>query len=238
MAFVPSFNSRLYVGPLHFSVFARGFSFTGDRAMLDTTTLVDTSYQFIPGQDSGTATLDLLLDGSGAATGEFALLNTWKSTPQVVTLAPSGMTRASETWLILGNESSATMNSPVAEVVSASVAIQCDGSQDAGVVIDPETAISANTNGTAVDNGAATSNGGVAHLHVTAFSGLTSDSVIVEHSTDNVSFTTLGTFASVTGTTSERLVIAPGTTVNRYVRVRDAITGVGTCTRAVAFARR
>jgi hypothetical protein len=42
----------------------------------------------------------------------------------------------------------------------------------------------------------------------------------------------------VTGTGSERLVIAPGTTVNRYLRIRDDVTGTGSCTRFVSFARR
>lgn len=238
MAFVASFKSRLYVGTAAFANFTRGFSFTGTRAMLDTTTLADTSAQFIPGQDSGTASLDLLFDTDTTTGGEFSILTAWKNTPQVVTLAPSGTTRGSEAWLLLGNDASVAASSPVGDVVTASVDITCDGPQDPGVVLEDLTAISANTNGTSTDNGAATANGGVAHLHVTAYSGLTNDTIVLEHSTDNSVFATLGTFATVTGTTSERLVIAAGTTVNRYVRIRDAITGVGTCTRTVSFARR
>jgi hypothetical protein len=122
--------------------------------------------------------------------------------------------------------------------VKASGSVITSEGIDFGVVIDPETAITVDTNGTAVDNGASTANGGVAHLHVTAFSGLTSNSVIVEHSTDNAAWSTLGTFTLVTGTTSERLLITAGTTVNRYLRVRDDVTGTGSCTRIVTFNRR
>ena len=121
--------------------------------------------------------------------------------------------------------------------MSVSGSYNTDGQVGYGVIIDPLTAITVDTNGTAVDNGASTANGGIAHLHITAFSGLTSNSVIVEHSTDNISFATLGTFTLATGLTSERLVIAAGTTVNRYVRVRDDVTGTGSCTRIVSFAR-
>jgi len=238
MAFVPSYSSRLYVGPLGWSIYAKGFSAQDETAMLDTTALVDTSKQFIPGQANATATLDSMLDGSGAAGSQFITINTWKSTPQVVTLLPQGGSRGAVAELLIGNQSQATITSTPNDVVMVSHSLQVDGGLSYGVVIDPETAITVDTNGTAVDNGAATSNGGVAHLHVTAFSGLTSNSVVLEHSTDNISFATLGTFTLYTTTTSERLVIAAGTTVNRYVRVRDDVTGTGSTTRIVSFARR
>jgi hypothetical protein len=238
MAFVASLNSRFYVASAAWAAYARGYSQQVDTDMLEITTLADAAKAFIPGQLSGTVSLDLLLDTAAAAGGEFATMNTWKTTPQVVTFAPRGTTRGNETWNILANQSQASVMSAVADVVTAAVTIQADGSVDAGVVLDPETAITANTNGTSVDNGAATTNGGVGHLHVTAFSGLTSDSVVVEHSTDNSAWSTLATFTSVTGTTSERLVVAAGTTVNRYLRIRDAVTGTGSCTRFVSFARR
>ena len=57
--------------------------------------LVDTAHQFIPGQTNGTISLDLLLDGSGATPSEFITITNWLSTPQVVTLNPSGTTAGS-----------------------------------------------------------------------------------------------------------------------------------------------
>lgn len=238
MAFVASYNSRLFVGAAQWASYARGFTYNDDTAMLDVTTLVDTSKQYIPGQRTGTVSLDLLLDTAATAGGEFATLNTWKGTPQVLSLTPSGTARSAETWLLQANQSNATVTAPVADVVTAAVSIQCDGGVDAGVVLDPTTAITATTSSTSVDNTTSTSNGGVAHLHVTAYSGLTSNTITVEHSTNNSTWATLGTFTVVSGTTAERLVIAAGTTVNRYLRVTDTIVGVGSCTRFVSFARR
>ncbi len=238
MAFVPSFKSRLLVGSQSWSAYTRGFTLTDDTAMLDVTTIVDTAKQYIPGLEDSNLSLDLLLDASGAATSQFALMNTWKSTPQAVTVAPEGVTAGSALWLLLGNQADSTISAPVADVVSASMNIQADGGAEAGVSIEAETAITTDTNGASVDNGAATSNGGVAHLHVTAFSGLTNDVLTIEHSTNNSVWATLGTFATVSGLTSERLVIASGTTVNRYLRIVDNVTGTGSITRAVSFARR
>ena len=231
-----STSSRIFVGNLGWHAYATGYSFDDTTAMLDVTTLVDTSAKFIPGVESGTLSVDTILDT--ATSTNFAASTTWKGTPQVVTLLPVGATRGSASVQVIGNQGTFTINSAMNDAVKASGAIVTDGGIDFGVVIDPETAITADTNGTSVDNGASTSNGGVAHLHVTAFSGLTSNSVIVEHSTDNSVWATLGTFTLVTGTTSERLTIAASTTVNRYLRIRDDVTGSGSCTRIVTFARR
>lgn len=236
MAYLASFNSRLYVGSLAWAVYSRGFSFNDTVEMLDITCLPDTSKKFTPGLESATVSHDMLLDT--ATSGNFATLNTWKGTPQVETLLWAGTARGTECLMVQANQSSFTVTSPVADVVQATGEVQCDTGIDFGVVLDPESAVTTTATTTAVDNGAATANGGVAHVHVTAFSGLTSNTITIEHSTDNSAFSTLGTFTAVTGTTSQRLVIAAGTTVNRYVRVKDTVVGVGSTSRIVTFARR
>ena len=238
MPFASAQVSRLYVGLLQFSGYTKGYNLAYQSEMLDVTVLTSTSKEFIPGQESATFNVDMLLDNAATASSQFGILYTAKSTPQVVTLAPSGTARGAETWQVQSNELNFNTSAAVGDVVSATVAFQSDGLVDPGVVIDPETAITVDTNGTSVDNTAATSNGGVAHLHVTAYSGLTSNSIILEHSTNNSVWTTLATFTLVTGTGSERLVVAPGTTVNRYLRIRDDVTGTGSCTLFVSFARR
>lgn len=238
MPFASAQVSRLYVGLLQFSGYTRSYNLSDQTEMLDVTVLTSTAKEFIPGVEMATLTVDMLLDNAATASSQFGILYTAKSTPQVVTLAPSGTARGAETWQVQSNELNFNTSAAVADVVGVTAAFQSDGLVDAGVVLDPETAITIDTNGTSVDNTAATSNGGVAHLHVTAYSGLTSNSIIIEHSTNNSTWTTLATFTSVTGTGSERLVVAAGTTVNRYLRIRDDVTGTGSCTRFVSFARR
>lgn len=80
------------------------------------------------------------------------------------------------------------------------------------------------TAGTAVDDGAGTAFGAQAYLQVTAFSG-TSVDILVEHSTDNVTFTTLIDFGAQSAVGASRVAVSNTTTVNRYVR---ATTGTGT----------
>ena len=63
----------------------------------------------------------------------------------------------------------------------------------------------------------------------------------IQHSTDNSTFVDLVTFTVVgsTTTTQERIVVAAGTTVNRYLRAQSTVAGTtGSITPIVAFARR
>lgn len=94
--------------------------------------------------------------------------------------------------------------------------------------------------GTAVDNGALTSNGGVATLHVPAIAGAAPNVVYkVQHAAVST-YADLVTFTAVTAANSfQRIEVAPGTTVNRNLRV--TITNGGTTssvTGVVVFARR
>ena len=118
---------------------------------------------------------------------------------------------------------------------------QSTSGAETGIVVENLTSVSVTGNGTARDSGIAggTTNGGVAHLHITAWSGVTSSIVTIEHSVDGATaWATLVTFASATAITSERVVVAPGTTVRRHLRVVDTLTGTPVYTRGVFFARR
>ena len=239
MAFVPGYNSRYYVGSMRFSVYGRELSAQVTANQLDVTTQEDRAKLYQYGHKDGSASISMLLDTAYAAQSQFAILNSWTGSSQVCTFGFDGLSLADEAWLINGNQSSVTFDSPVGDVHGCTVQIQPDGPIDWGYVIDAETAITVDTNGAAYNSGASSTNGGVAHLHVTAFSGLTNNVITIEHSTNgSTGWATVGTFATVTGVTSERLVIAPGTTVNQYLRVVDNVTGTGSNTRIVTFARR
>ena len=241
MAFVPSYNSRLLYGPLALAGYARNVQHGWQADMLDVTTLADRAKVMIPGQDTSTLTVDMLLDSDGSASGQWTQLAALKGTgAYAFTLAPNGLTFGSECWMVQAIDTSFSASASQAATVDLAIAAQTDGSTDFGVTLeDGATAITADGNGTARDNGAASSNGGVAHLHVTAFSGLTNNVVTIEHSVDGAtSWATLATFSTHSGLTSERVVVAAGTTVRRYLRVVDNVTGTGSTNRVVAFARR
>jgi hypothetical protein len=240
VTFTASHLSRVAVGLINLSGTARGYSVSKQTEMLDTTVLTDTAKTFIPGQNTGTFSLDMLLDADPTANAQFDVLTDWTAAAAYpITFAPVGFSTGSLAVLINGLQTDLTTQAAVGSVITASATGQGTGATDVGVMLEDFTAATIDANGTARDNGAATANGLVAHLHVSAFSGLTNNIVTIEHSVDgSTSWAVLVTFATITGVTSEHVEIAAGTTVRRHLRVVDNVTGAGSCTRAVAVARR
>ena len=234
MAFVSSQKSRVFAGSFAYAAYARSYQAATTTTMLDVSTLADTAQAFIPGQTDSTSSIAVLYDTTSFAHGA-----TWRSTETLpVTFAPSGTALSDECFMADSILTEFSTNAPLADVVAGNLSTTNTGPAVVGEVIAAFAAITATGNGTSVDDGASSANGGVAHLHVTAFSGLTSNTIKIEHSANNSTWATLGTFTAVTGTTSQRLTIAAGTTVNRYLRVVDTVVGTGSCTRIVTFARR
>lgn len=239
VSFVPAQKTRLLLGHLNLSGYSRGLNQATQVQMLDRTVFTDTATTYLAGLDTSTASIDMLLDTDATADGQFDALHDYKSaTPQPLTIAVEGLTAGNQVMMVDALETNITTGSQVADLVTASAEFQTDGPTDPGVILEDVTAITTDTNGASVDNGASSANGGVAHLHVTAYSGLTSNDITIEHSANDSTWATLVTFTQVSGVTSERVVVPAGTTVNRYLRVVDDVDGTGSCTRAVAFARR
>jgi hypothetical protein len=240
MAFKSAQSSRVLLGSLNYTSYATSAAFSSTSDALEVSTLIDTAKKFIAGQTQATFNVDVILDTDTTTGGLWSNLTSLETTPaSPLSWAPSGLTTGSECWLISALATSISATAPVGGVVTAQLQIIADDGFDPGLVVEDLTAISATANGTARDQTTATTNGGVAHLHLTAFSGVTSTAITIEHSVDGATaWATLVTFTAATGLTSERVVVAAGTTVRRYLRVVDTLTGTPVYTRSVLFARR
>lgn len=239
MSFRNAQQARVYVGILSASAYARSVDVGSSTAMLDTTTLADEERNFIPEmEETGSFSLSGPLDVDGSANGQFDAIADVKAatTPTPITFLPLGSDGAA--WLIKGNETDINLSNAVGQTADYTMTAETHGQHDFnGQVLDQDTAITTDTNGSAVDGGAATTNGAVFHLHVTAYSGLTSDAITVEGSANgSTGWATVATFTTVTGLTSERVEVTGS--VARYLRVVDDVTGTGSITRTVAVSRR
>jgi hypothetical protein len=241
MAFTPSEKAEVLVGALRATAYARTAAFSGTFGTHDVTTLADTAVVVIPTMSTASFTVAGPLDVDTTANGQYDLLVDMAaaSTAAPLTYGPAGLAAGAQALMLDTWQTSWSVPAVVAGGVDWSVSALATGAFDYGVSLEPLTAVTIDGNGTARNNGAATANGGVAHLHVTAFSGLTNNIVTIEHSVDgSTAWATLVTFATYTGVTAERVVVAAGTTVRQYLRVVDNVTGTGSTTRSVSFARR
>lgn len=240
MAFVPGYKSRIAGGSLSLSAYVTDWTESANVDVLEVTVLSSpgNARVFIPGQTMSNLSFKGFLDLDGSANTQYDQAKTWfeSAATEPVTVAPSGLAFGSEVLLSASlptkNEIGAATSSPV------TFGLDC---QNSGVIargwsLHDETAQTADGSSAAHDGGAASTTGGIAHLHVTAYSGLTSAVVTIEDSsTGSSGWAVIGTFATVTALTSERLVIAGA--IKRYTRCTVDVTGTGSVTYVCGLAR-
>ena len=205
--------------------------------MLETTSLDDDAKRFIVGLGSGDMTVEgfLDLDAINASFGQLDLLEGLLGAAGVVTYAPTGLALGSPVILASGRMASFEEGTEVGGVANFSLALTGDGHVAPGNSLHDLTAETIDGNGSAFDRGVASSAGAVAHLHCTAFSGLTNNIVTIEDSANGSSgWATIGTFTTITAATYQRLEITGA--VRQYLRAVWNVTGTGSCTFQVSVA--
>jgi len=234
-------KTRVMSGKFPLSCYATAVTSATSRAMLDTTTLCDDAQTFIKGVRSASLTVETIVDNATTADNYWDTLTGFYAagTEIPLTVSPEGIAVNSAAIVGKGFVTNFAPASTVGDKVTASLTFTVNGRTSFdGRNLVAHSAITTNTTGTTVDGGAASANGALANLHITAASGTSPTlDVVVEHSTNNSTWATLGTFAQATGTGGESIVIA-GPTVNRYVRSRATTGGTNpSFTIAVAVAR-
>lgn len=196
---------------------------------------------YVVGMKEGSVSLEGMFDGTATAVDEVLNNILGSATGSTMTVLHGGTTVGRTCVVLVPNETSYEVTSPVDDIVATSAEFQANNQIETGVVLAGNLLVSTTSTGSAVDNGASTSNGGVAHLHVTANTRNGTTVAKVQHSADNSTWADLVTFTTVStaSTTSERTVVATATTVNRYLRALITPSGsTGSLTVTVAFARR
>src|SRR4051812_48126387 len=197
---------------------------------------------FVPGLMSGTLGLrgpqnsDPTLGLTAEIQGAIGVDNVF-----VATCLPDGTAIGKPAMFIVGDPSEYAVDAAVADAVGMTFTAVADESVDMGYVLHALAAETVDGNGTAVDRGTVSTpstRGLTAAIHVTAYVGLTGAAIKIQHSPDNSAWADLVSFTNVTAVTSERVKVANGTTVNRYLRVVTDVTGTGSVTFLVAAAPR
>ena len=226
MAFINANQTKLIYGTLPLQAYLRSVQPSASIEMLDVTSLADSAKSYVPGLEEFSLNIEGMFDNDAAAGSLWSTITTPidASSSVVTSAAPSGFALGNPTWLIQANTVSYEPSSNVTDVVTFNMSMGSASTSQTGISLGDLTALTATGTGTSVDNSASTSNGFIAQIHVTAASGTTPTmTAIIQHSTNNSTWATLGSFTAATGATSERI---SGTgTVNRYVRISYTIGG-------------
>lgn len=236
MTVAHSKDGRVLMNERHVSASLTGYTVSHRRAMGTTSSLLDDGYRAVPGLMSGQLAIRGLLDGTSGDLYVETVGNLGNDDPILVTVFPHLGTIGRPAFIVRADIESLDIPASLQDAVALTIDAMPDDGVDLGVSLHALGAETVDGNFTAVDNAAATTNGGVGSLHVTAYSGLTSALIKIQHSADDSTYADLISFTSVTAATSQRSAVTG--TVNRYVRATVDVTGTGSATFAVAFARR
>ncbi len=254
MSFVPGSSTVVMVNEKVVSSEVSGWTMYHTRAVSEVTTVGQTAgaagAKFIPGLMAGTLALRGPYDND-PSTGLYKEIRDAVGVDNafLATCFPDGTAIGKPAMFLVGDPTEHTVDAAVADAVSYALSAQADESVELGWVLHALGAETVDGNGAAVDRGTSLSivtgspvaysvQGLVASIHVTAYSGLTSAAIKIQHSTDASSWADLASFTSVTAVGWERVSVATGTTVNRYLRAVTDVTGTGSVTFLVSAAPR
>lgn len=243
MPFIHGVTTQVLVDDTALTAYINSAEWSGDGEVSETTTfgVAGNAKTFIRGLNGGAFTIGGFYDSTSPAGPDVELAaQRTSTTAAAVSYGPEGFALGKLVKLLGARETSYKVSSPIGDATAIAADFTADGPLDQGVSLYDLTSTSATINGTGYDGTASSANGGVGHIHVPVNTRNGAIVCKVQHSTDNVTFADLITFASITAstTTAERLAVTG--TVNRYVRAQVFSVGgtTGAATIQMSFARR
>jgi len=247
MTFLPGYGVKVLANEVSVSTLVSGVAMTHSRGVSEVTTggqvIATAGASFVPGLMSGTMALRGPQDSVGA-TGLHAEIASaiGVHSALLLTALPGGDALGAPALFAMGDPTDWGIDASVSDAVGFTMSAAADESVEMGWVLHSLAAETADGNSASIDRGAApstpTTHGGAFGLHVTAFSGLTSAALKVQHSPDNSAWADLASFVSVTAVGFQLVKLAPTVTVNRYLRCVTDVTGTGSVTFLMTAAPR
>jgi len=235
-------NVNVFLDEFDFSTYFTDVSASTSVDTAETSAFGTSAKSYIVGHRDGTVSLSGMFEATASTgTDEFFDDALGNATKTKVIVAPAGHSNGAGAIMLVADDTSYEVSSAIADVVQASAEFQSTDAVEHGVILSSGATVSATGNGTGVDNTTSSTNGGAGFLSVPVNTRNGTIGVKVQHSADNSTFADLVSFTTVTSTqkTSERVEVASGTTINRYLRVVYTVAGSsGSATPVVAFTRR
>jgi hypothetical protein len=235
-------NVNVYLDEFDFSTYFNNVSASTTIDTAETSAFGTSAKSYVVGHRDGTVSLGGMFEGTvSTGTDEFFDTALGNATKTQVIVAPEGNSVGAGAILLIADDTSYEVSSAIADIVQASAEFQSTDAVEHGKILSSGSAVTTTGNGTGVDNTTSSLNGGAGFLSVPVNTRNGNITVKIQHSADDSTFADLVTFTVVSSTakTSERVEVASGTTVNRYLRVNYTVAGsTGSATPVVAFTRR
>lgn len=236
MAFVHGSNSHVALAEYDLTAYLQAVRVGTSVATHDITVLGQGSMNRHRGLFDGVASLSGLFDATYDE-----LIEGWMGSAagQPFTLTIGGPALGDSVRIGTLKQASYQASTPVGGMVTAEVEWEADGGIWKGWNLHPLAAETGAGPESSVDNGVdwvGVNQGGLAVIHLTAHTALTSLDAKVQDSTNDADWADLATFTQLTDVGSEAVEVALGTQVDRYLRANWTLVGTS-ATFLISFAR-
>lgn len=233
MAFTHGKNTQIWLGGADLSGYFNSAEFSVDADTADTTTYGKNWKTHVLG--AANATYDL--GGFYDPTMTDVRSTIMAASGSVLTLGPAGLgSNAAFARLSRADTVTYAESAPVGDAVIFNLGLGTTADVGFGQVIQPLTTVTTSGSSAVYDNTTSSTNGAIGNLHVMSVSSADTITVVMEHSTNGSSWSSLQTFHVFSGAGAQRVEIAG--TINRYTRCTWTVAGSGvSISFGVAFAR-
>jgi len=201
----------------------------------DATTLGKTAKVALPGLADATLNLDGLFDGGANAVDQVLAAALRAAGGTIFTWLPQGDGFGNAGYGLLSDETGYNVATPATGLAKSTATAQSRTGRERGLVAHALAQRTTTGNGSTLDNGAASAAGAVGYLQIIAVTG-TGGTVKLCHSTDNVTYVDLITFAASTAVEAQRVEVSGS--VYRYVRAEWTINTSSSLTFQALFCRK
>lgn len=238
MATIHGKGASLLLDQYDLSVYFREVSIRRSKDLARSETFGDNNYEFTEGLRAGTVTATGLFDGAVAAS-DAALSGVFgAAADKAIWAGVDG--DALNKVIYIGAVQTAEYSAPtqVTDMVSVAGTFQTAAAEslERARSLAALASRTGSGSGSSVDNTDPTTDGGMTQFHMTA-GAAAGQTVKVQHSVDNLAWDDLVTITTGASAEAQRVAVAAGTTVRRYLRA-DWALGANNITFALAFARR
>lgn len=216
-------GTRLLFNQFDLSTYFKDASVAQTADTPETTAFQSNNKSYVVGMTDGRVSLGGMFSGDVNGVDQVFNAAFGLEAPLLYTYAPEGLAVGRRVWGMEAHTTSYGVSGSVSDIVATSVELQgTNGVRSGYSLATPDSPFSAAGLGVEVDCGASSNAGGFAVLHVLTNTSVGAAQINVNHATSSGgSFTTVGAFASVGAgsVTAQKVVIAPGTTINQYVKI-------------------
>lgn len=218
-------NTRVFYHSFNMSCFSNSTAPDFSADVAEDTTFCDGWKTFVPGQKSGTASLDCFFVDDDTYALDVMLNTQLGVMDRPYTYLPQGLSDGNVAYVAAAGLTTRPITSEIGSVITSSLEFTLEDIGRGWLLHDGySTAVTATGEGAALDQGAAKV-GYVAALHLTELTGTTpSLTVKIEHSADNVTYADLVTFSALSAAGSEAKIDLSAA-VKQYLKVTWTITG-------------